>query len=138
MTNRLLGLFFAAFGLLLMFVVIPLQTEVVDSGRMQPRSLPEAMALVIAVAGLILALRPRGAVDFQWRRAARAALYLALVSAGVYGISLFGYEAVAPPLALVMMLLIGERRPLWLVIGVAGIPFIIWLAVPVLLDRPLP
>lgn len=138
MTNRLLGLFFAVFGLLLLLVVIPYQTEIVDSGRMKPQTLPNAMAVVIALAGVFLALRPRGAVDYDRRNAGRAALYLGLVTAGVYLISLFGFEIVAPLLALTLMLFIGERRPLWLLFGVAGVPFVIWLTVPVLLNRPLP
>lgn len=138
MANRLLGMFFALFGLLLLFVVIPQHTEAVDYGWMRPRTLPNAMAVVIAVSGLALALRPRGAVAFEWRPAARAALFLMLVAAGVYLVSLFGFEAVAPLLALAVMLLIGERRPLWLAVGAAGIPLAIWLVVPVLLDRPLP
>ena len=138
MANRLLGLFFAVFGLLLLVVVIPQHTEVIDYGWMRPQTVPNAMAMVIAVSGLILALRPRGAVAFEWHRAGRAAQYLALVAAGVYLISRFGFELTAPLLALAIMLLIGERRPLWLAVGVVGIPFAIWLAVPVFLDRPLP
>ncbi len=138
MTNRLLGLFFAGFGLLLLFIVIPRHTEVIGYGWMRPQTLPNAMAIIIAAAGAALALRPGGRVDFEPRRAAWAALYLALLAAGLYLISLFGYELVAPVLALAIMMLIGERRPLWLAIGAAGIPFAIWLAVPVLLDRPLP
>lgn len=138
MANRLLGLFFAVFGVLLLVVVIPQQTEVIDYGWMRPQTLPDAMAAVIAVAGIMLALRPRGAVAFEWRKAGRAALYLGLVAAGVWLIGLFGFEIVAPLLALVMMLVIGERRVPWLVLGAAGIPLAIWLAVAVLLDRPLP
>lgn len=138
MTNRLLGLCFTGFGLLLLFIVIPRHTEVVGYGWMRPQTLPNAMAIVIAAAGAVLALRPRGAVDFEWRRAARAALYLALLAVGVYLISLYGFELVAPLLALAMMVLIGERRPLWLAIGAAGVPFVIWLVVPVLLGRSLP
>lgn len=138
MANRLLGLFFAVFGLLLLLVIIPRQTEVIDYGWMRPQTLPNAMAVVIAVSGLVLALRPRGAVTFEWRRAGWAVLYLGLVAGGVQLIGRFGFEVVAPLLALAIMLLIGERRPLWLALGAAGIPFAIWLAVPVLLDRPLP
>lgn len=138
MVNRLLGLFFAIFGLLLLVAVIPWQTEVVDYGWMRPETLPEGMAIVIAVSGLILAIRPQGAVTFERRRALRAAVYLGLVAAGVWLVSLFGFEAVAPAMALTIMLLIGERRPLWLTLGVAGIPFLIWLSVAVLLGRPLP
>lgn len=138
MTNRLLGLFLALFGLLLLLVVIPWQTEVIDYGWMRPRTLPNAMAALVTLCGVMLALRPRGAVDFAWRPAGRAACYLALLSAGLWCIDRFGFELVAPPLALVMMVMIGERRPLWLALGVAGVPLVIWLAVPVLLNRPLP
>lgn len=138
MTNRLLGLFFACFGLLLLFVVIPRQTEVIAYGWMRPQSLPNAAAVVIVVAGAFLAFRPRGVVDFEWRQAGGAALYLGLVIAGVYLIALYGFEVVAPLIAMAVMLLAGERRPAWLALGAAGIPFVIWLAVTVLLDRPLP
>lgn len=138
MANRLLGLFFAVFGLILLFVVIPGQTEVVEARWMRPQTLPDAMAAVIAVSGVVLAFRPRGDVAFEWRKAWRAGLYLGLIAVAVYVISLFGFEIVAPVLALTMMLMIGERRPLWLAVGAAGIPFVIWLAVPVMLGRPLP
>lgn len=138
MTNRFLGLFFAAFGLLMLFVIIPQQTEIIDYGWMRPQTLPNAMAVVIAVAGVVLALCPRGEVSFEWRPAGRAAVYLAVVAGGVWLIDRFGFELIAPLLALALMLLIGERRPGWLALGVAGIPLAIWLAVAVLLDRPLP
>jgi putative tricarboxylic transport membrane protein len=138
MANRCLGLFFAAFGLLLLFAVIPQQTEIMDYGWMRPQTLPNAMAIVIAVSGVILALRPRGALAFEPRQGARAAIYLGLVAGGVWLISLFGFEIVAPLLALLLMLLMGERRPRWLALGAAVIPFTIWLVVPVLLGRPLP
>ncbi len=134
----MLGLFFACFGLLLLFVVIPRQTEVIAYGWMRPQSLPNATAIVIAAAGAFLALRPQGGVDFEWRQAGGAALYLGLVAAGVFLIALFGFVVVAPLIALAVMLLAGERRPAWLALGAAGIPFVIWLAATVLLDRPLP
>ncbi|MDZ7839758.1 MAG: tripartite tricarboxylate transporter TctB family protein [Gammaproteobacteria bacterium] len=134
----MLGLFFACVGLLLLLVVIPRQTEVIDYGWMRPQSLPNAAAIVIAAAGAVLAFRPRGAIDFDWRKAGRAALYLVLVAAGVWLIALFGFEVVAPLIAMAVMLMAGERRPAWLALGTVGIPFVIWLAATVLLDRPLP
>ncbi|HSH40756.1 MAG TPA: tripartite tricarboxylate transporter TctB family protein [Arenicellales bacterium] len=138
MTNRLLGLFFAGFGLLLILVVIPQQTEVIDYGWMRPRTLPVAMAIIITVAGAALALRPRGATDFEWGGAGRAALYLGLIAAAVWLIGRYGFEVVAPALALAVMLLIGERRPLWLALGAVVVPLAIWVAVVMLLERPLP
>lgn len=138
MLDRLSGAFFAVFGVLLLIVVIPQHTEVVGYGWMRPQSLPAAMAIVIAVAGLLVALRPVGETAFEPRLALRAALYLGVLAAGVWLIALFGFEIVAAPFALAIMLTIGERRPLWLGVGAVAMPLAIWFAVAVLLDRPLP
>jgi putative tricarboxylic transport membrane protein len=52
--------------------------------------------------------------------------------------SRFGFVYVAPGLALVVMLFIGERRPVWLLSGIIAAPALIWLIVEQLLERPLP
>ncbi len=64
--------------------------------------------------------------------------YTALLAAGIYTMSLFGFEYVAPVLALALMLMIGERRPLWLVLGTVVMPLIIWFLVTFALGRALP
>lgn len=138
MLDRLSGAFFAVFGVLLLAVVIPQHTEEVGYGWMRPQSLPAAMALVIAVAGLLVALRPVGETAFEPRLALRAGLYLGVLVAGVWLISRFGFEIVAAPFALAVMLMIGERRVLWLGVGAVAMPLAIWFAVAVLLGRPLP
>jgi len=136
--NRLSGLFCIGFGLLLYLVIIPFDTEVVDYGWVRPQTLPNAMAWILVAAGTVLTVKPSGDVDFNYRRSLRAAFFLGLLSVGVFAISQLGFLAVSPVLALALMLSIGERRPVWLILGTAGLPFAIWLVVSVLLDRPLP
>ena len=136
--NRLSGLFFVAFGLLLYFAIIPLEIEIVDYGWVRPQTVPNAMAWIMILAGIVLAIRPAGSVEFDRRKAGRAGLYRGLVAASVALMGQVGFLAVSPFLALCLMLAIGERRLVWLVSGAAGLPLAIWVAVTVLLDRPLP
>jgi putative tricarboxylic transport membrane protein len=136
--NRFSGCFIICLGLLLYFFIIPYDTEVVDYGRVRPQTVPSAMAWILIVAGAILAIEPSGETNFDPRGAARAGLFLAIVAAGVYSISYVGFIFVSPVLALVIMLLMGERRFLWLALGAFGTPSVIWIVVAVLLGRPLP
>jgi len=128
----------AVLGLLLFFVIIPYDTEVVDYGWVRPQTVPNAMAWLLTIAGIILVLRPHGDVPFDLRRSLRAGLFLAILGTGLYLIGRFGFVAVAPGLALLIMILIGERRPFWLGLGTAGLPSLIWFVVTILLERPLP
>lgn len=137
-TDRWLGLFFAGFAVLLYAVIVPWQADAVGYGFLRPRTMPRIAAVVIGVCGLILMIRPPGDARpgrFRW---GRAALFAGVLVAGLWAMSHLGFLLVAPPLALAVMLLAQERRPLWLVLGAAGVPALIWFAVAVLLDRPLP
>ena len=49
----------------------------------------------------------------------------------------FGFVLVAPVLAFAIMVLIGERRPGWLVTGALVMPAMIWVFVVQILGRPL-
>lgn len=136
--DRYSGLFFAALGLLLFFVIVPYDTEVVDYGWVRPQTVPNAMAWLLTATGVLLAFRPNGDVPFDLRRSLRAGLFLAILGAGLFLIGRFGFVAVAPGLALLIMILIGERRPFWLILGTVGLPALIWFTVTILLQRPLP
>ena len=58
-TDRLVGLILAILGLLLLFVVFPIAIEDIEGGSIQPNTLPNALAGLLAVVWrLILALRP--------------------------------------------------------------------------------
>lgn len=136
--NRLSGLFFVLFGLTLYFVIIPYDTEVVDYGWVKPQSLPNAMAWIMVITGAIHTIRPTGEIDFEARKATLALLYFALIVAAIFLIGRFGFAFVSPFFALALMMLIGERRPFWLGLGVIVLPLLIWFVVTFLLERPLP
>ncbi|MGH1359495.1 MAG: tripartite tricarboxylate transporter TctB family protein [Burkholderiaceae bacterium] len=139
--DRLSGLFFLLLGAVFYWMVIPAQTEMVDYGWVLPQTLPNLTAILIAACGASLLIRPPPAEQPPPGinpSPARAGLALGILLAGVWLIGQIGFMLAAPPLALSVMLLIGERRKRWLALGTLGMPALIWFAVAVLLERPLP
>jgi putative tricarboxylic transport membrane protein len=136
--TRSSGLFFALLGLALYAIIIPHETESVDYGGLRPETIPNLAALVLLAAGAKLALAPEGSAGLIGSQALRAAAFLGLAGLAAFLMGRFGFAHVAPAYAAVQMLLIGERRPLWLLAGVVIFPSLIWFAVTVVLDRPLP
>lgn len=137
-TDRLSGAFFFLLGLALYFHVVPNYVDRIDYGAIYPATMPSALAILLAIGGALLILKPTDQRPPDAALVARAALYLAVLVAGVYAMSWFGFVYTAAPLALAIMLLIGERRPRWLVAGVVVMPFLIWLVVKIVLERSLP
>lgn len=136
--DRASGLGVFVLGLMLYFVVIPGQIETVDEGWMRPNSLPNVLALVLMACGLLLQLRATAHRIENPRKMAMAALYFVVLALGLAAISLVGFTLSAPILAAAVMLLMGERRPIWLGFGIIGTPFVIWLVVEQALGRVLP
>lgn len=137
-TDRLCGFFFVLFGLMLFFYLIPTQVETVDFGAIHPKTLPQILAIIIGVFGFVLMLKPADGSDLQQMPWGRSGLVVAVLLVGLWLVSVFGFVYVAPVLALVLALVMGERRPLWLGLGAVGMPALIWFTVTVLLERPLP
>lgn len=136
--DRVSGAFFLLFGLAMYFLVIPNQVETVDGGNLAPKTMPNIISVIIAVCGAVLVLKPTPQKMRDPRQMALTGVYVALLAAGIYAMSLFGFEYVAPVLAFVLMWLIGERRPLWLAGGVVIMPATIWFIVTHALGRALP
>lgn len=136
--DRLSGAFFLLFGLVMYFAVNPTYIEAVDGGNIAPNTLPNIISVVIAVAGGFLMFKPTKQRVRNPMLMAKTAFYVVLLAVGLYAMSWFGFEYVAPVLALAIMWFIGERRPFWLAIGVVGMPAIIWFLVTQLLGRALP
>lgn len=136
--NRLSGLVVVIFGLLLYFWIIPTQTETVDSGWLRPETLPNITSVIIIIFGLIHFIFPKGSEEFDLAFTGRVGLFFVIGIIGLYLMSIIGFIFAAPILVLVLMLIIGERRPLWLIGGVILLPAAIWFFVDFLLNRPLP
>lgn len=136
--NRLSGVCMLVFALAMIFAVIPAQTETVDYGRMAPATFPTVIAGILALFAAIHVAAPTGTAEVAAGDAARAALILALGGGALWLMGRWGYLLVAPALCALLMVILRERRPLWLAISVVGVPGVIWLIVDKLLGRALP
>ena len=135
--NRMSGLAAAAFGIILLFWIIPRHTEPVDYGWLRPATLPNVTAIVIIISGIIHALFPSGKAELDVQPAIRAGLFFGISLVGLFAMHHLGFLIAAPLLAMVHMLMVGERRPIWLFAGVVMIPLGIWSSIELLLKRPL-
>lgn len=136
--DRASGLFFFIAGLLSYNYVIPTFVESANTGSLHPDTFPNALSLLIAICGLILAVNPTNHRLHNTRDMLMSAVYFSLICTALLAMTFLGYVVVSPFLALLLMLLIGERRVLWLICGVAVMPTSIWFIVEVLLERGLP
>lgn len=132
------GGFFLLFGLLLYFVIIPTYVETVDGGWVLPSTIPNAVSIILTICGALLMLKPTKHRVQPRREFLFAGLYFALLAVGLFVMSYVGFVYAAPVLALAIMVLIGERRPFWLFLGVVVLPAGIWLLVAKILERALP
>ena len=137
-TDRIAGLIIATLGLVLLFVVFPFAIEDMDDGSIKPDTLPNAIAAFLVVCGILLAIKRGEQTKRDPRELMLVLLYFAIIAAGLFAISHFGFLIVSPFLALAIMLIFGERRPIWLALGCVGMPAIIWFLVIQVLERSLP
>jgi len=125
-------------GIILLFWIIPDHTEAVSVGWLKPNTLPNIIAIVIIILGLFHSILPSGKADFDIKLALRISLFFVITMASLFFMSVVGFLIAAPTMVMIVMILIGERRPLWLVSGIVLGPTAIWAAVDLLLNRPLP
>lgn len=136
--DRLSGAFFLLFGLAMYFLVIPGAVESPDGGNLAPKTVPNYICIIIALCGGMLVLKPTDHKTQKLTTFLLTGAYAGILAAGIYTMSLFGFEYVAPVLSFVIMWMIGERRPLWLLGGTFLMPLIIWFLVTYPLGRALP
>ena len=101
--DRLSGAFFLLFGLVMYFLVIPSFVEVTDEGNISPGTMPNWISIIIALCGAALVLKPTQHETQNLRAFLTTGAYVALLVAGIYAMSLFGFVYVAPVLALAIM-----------------------------------
>ena len=121
-----------------MLWIIPNHTEIDELATLKPATLPYITATIVLIMGLLQVVFPGGKAEFDLKNTLQVGFYFALSLAGLYLMSLIGFLIAAPILILLVMILIGERRPLWLVSGVILMPLSIWASIELLLNWPLP
>lgn len=137
MQNRMSGVLVSLFGIVLLFYIIPAQTETIDYGWLKAATLPSIAAVIISFSGLLHAVFPRGELELELTSSLRALLFFFIGTLGLWLMTI-SYMVAAPLLMLVLMWVIGERRWKWLFTGVAVLPACIWFCIDYLLKRPLP
>ena len=136
--NRASGLGVIIAGLVLLFWIIPHQTEIADFGWLKPATLPKICAVIIIITGVLHCIFPTGKAEFDIESSLRVGLFFLISCIGLYVIGLIGFVFGAPLLIAVIMFFVGEHRPVWLVSGIILLPAVIWLCISVLLNKPLP
>ena len=136
--NRMSGLVVAVLGVILLFWIIPRHTETVDYAWLRPTTLPTITAVIVIISSIVHLFFPSGKAEFDIPLALRAGFYFVISLIGLCLMYFAGFLIAAPLLVMVLMLLIGERRPLWLIAGIVLIPLAMWSSIELLLNRPLP
>ena len=136
--DRLSGAFFLLFGLAMYFAIIPVFVEQAEDGSIAPNTLPNILSWMVAISGGWLVLKPTPHQIQDLRFFAGALMHAAILCAGIYAMSWIDFLYVAPFLTLIIMIVIGERRPYWLALGVIVMPAFIWFLITQVLDRSLP
>ena len=137
-TDRIAGVIIATLGLVLLFVVFPFAIEDMDDGSIKPDTVPNAIAAFLVICGVLLAIKKGEQTKRDTRELLLVLLYFTIIAAGLFAIPHFGFLIVSPFLAMAIMLIFGERRPIWLALGCVGMPAIIWFLVIQVLERSLP
>lgn len=125
------------FSMTFLFLVMPQQVETVSYGRIIPATLPTILLWIIAIAAAVQLMTLKDDVGLNGRVVFRAALVLTLMAGSAWLMDLFAFEYIAPTLALLLMLFIGEKRWYWLLLGGIVVPLGIWLLVEQVLNRAL-
>ena len=136
--NRISGLVVAVLGVILVFWIIPRHTETVDYAWLRPATLPIITTAIVIISSIVHLIFPSGKAEFDVPLALRAGLFFVISLIGLCLMYFVGFLIAAPLLVMVLMLLIGERRPLWLISGIVLIPLAMWSSIELLLKRPLP
>ena len=138
LVNRLSASFFIFLGLAFIYLIFPIEIEKLDYGWVRPQTLPNTCAFLLIVFGIFQFIFPKGKVVLEFEQILWSGVFVSAAFIAVFGFHKFGFIYTAPIFALSIMLLIGEKRILWLSLGTIVIPFSVWMIVENLLGRLLP
>jgi len=135
--EKILGIVFAVFGVLLLAVIIPSQIAYVKNAYPQPRFFPNIIAGLITVLGVALfatglhkGKKPdqEGGETYSLNFKEARLVLLTLVILGVYVAAMYviPYLPATMIFLAVMITLYGQRNPLKIILPAVGLPIIIY------------
>jgi putative tricarboxylic transport membrane protein len=135
--DKLSGGLIALLGLILLYLVIPYQVEIIESDGLTPRTFPDVLACLLVIAGFVQLIASKKSDVKIDKELANVAILCGLLAGFIYLASLFHFIYISPILAFVLMRIMKEKRLFWLGLGTVCTPFFLWLCVEVLLGREL-
>lgn len=137
--DRTLGGAVALGGAFLLVYLIPNFVEGEATGVRDPSLFPRIAGSMLLVLGVLQVVFARAGGDVpSWRELARLALLIALMSAATFVMPIIGFMPSMMLLMAAAILVVFERRPLWIVVTVCGLPAFAWFVFEEVLKRPLP
>lgn len=137
--ERIAGGLAVLFGVFLLLVLTPWQVKSYGGGMSDPTLFPDiAATLLVLLGALQIAVPPPAEAPADRRELGRAAAVVALTGASLAVMHGLGYLPAGFLLMAGLLLLMRERRVLWLVAATLGLPLAIWALFVVVLERPLP
>lgn len=137
--DRILGGATILVGGFLFLYMIPANVKSVPGSVFSPSLFPNIAAWMIIVLGVVQILSTPTKIDLPpAREVLRLLLVDGLALATLFLMEHVGYIPAAIALMVAVVLMVYERRPLWIVVTVLALPLGIWAFFEVLLSRPLP
>lgn len=141
--NLISGVALAMFGLLMIFVIVPVQIEKGPPGMVSPRLLPQIMLwMITGLACLLVVTNLRRPETDSFSPISRSEVVALGKIALAFAVSLTLFRLAGPlwaGIALVAgtLVLLGERRPLLIVLMTAGLLGAIWVLFYQILRTPI-
>lgn len=137
--DRIGGGIAVLFGVFLLLYAIPANVRIIEGKMPYPALFPQIAAWMFIGLGLVQMVFVKTRAEFPSGIqffAFLGAIFLTLIA--VLFVETLGYLPVTVALMVAIVLLVQERRPLWIVVMIIGFPVGIWLLFEQVLQRQLP
>lgn len=137
--DRILGGAAVLFGGFLLLYAIPENVRMVEGAMPYPAMFPQIASWLFIGLGIVQFFFVKSEVEFpSFKRFASFFVAIGLTLIALLFVEQFGYLPVMIALLGSIIFLVRERRPLWMVVGVLGLPVGVWVLFEFILHRPLP
>ncbi len=138
-TDRYLGIGVFAFGLILMLVLIPNNVTIRTGAALDPSLFPRISGWMFLVLGALLFAFPGdGKMAIPLANIVRMGTAVAAMALTALAMQYIGFFFAAIALMTVVVILVAEKRPLWVAVAIGFIPAFVWTLFEIVLERPLP
>jgi hypothetical protein len=138
-SDRILGAAAIVFGGFLLLYAIPANVRTVQGVVPYPAMFPQIAAWMFIGLGAAQMIFVKSAVEMpSLMRAGMFAVAAAATLAALLTVDSFGYLPVMITLMAAIVLIVRERRAIWVATVIMGLPIGIWVLFEQVLQRPLP